>query len=138
MDTYQSPDDDVQGDLTEHPQYDIVLKMVLWGEKREDIYHRMKVNGLTGSGADALYSLAWKDRVQTIRAVYSQRLLKGAAVIVGGIATFVAYWHGMGSIPKVLIYGCSGATAIGLWKFVDGIIGYLMAETKEGSVAEDF
>jgi len=32
----------------DHPYYTLVLKMVLWGETREDVYHRLAVNGVEG------------------------------------------------------------------------------------------
>jgi len=138
MNPNQSPNDGFRTDPSEHPQYDIVLKMILWGEKREDVYHRMSVNGLTGEGADVLFQHAWADRLQTIRAVYFRRLMLGIALFIAAGIVFVGFWYGLKMIPKTLLYGCFVAWAIGIWKFVDGITGYLMAHKKEGSVAEEF
>jgi len=120
-----------------HRLYDMVLKMVLWGEKKEDVYHRLEVNSVTGTTADLLYAHAWGERIATIRAAYRHKVLIGAGLIVGGLAVFSACWFGLHFIPRVLMMICFGAVGIGAWKTIDGLAGYVMAGKRQGSVTEE-
>ncbi|MGC4016218.1 MAG: hypothetical protein QM755_17105 [Luteolibacter sp.] len=148
MDPYTAPDaplDDPakaeaipDAGVEEHHLYAMVLKMVLWGEKKEDVYHRLDVNGVTGPAADLLYNHARADRIATIRDAYRKKVFIGIGLILAATVTFCAFWWGLGFIPRRrLLYGCFAALGIGLWKFIDGLAGYLMAGTKEGSVDGD-
>jgi hypothetical protein len=121
----------------DHPHYDLVLKMVLWGESRDDVYRRLAVNGVTGEFADRLYEHARADRIRTIRGDYSRKLLIGLGLILAAVVIFCACWFGLGFIPRILLYACFAALGIGAWKAIDGFLGYIMAPSKTGSVADD-
>jgi len=123
-------------DLTEYRFYNLVLKMVLWGESRQDIYNRLAVNNVPEELADRLYEHARADRIRTIRSDCSHDLLIGLGLIVASVATFCGCWFGLGFIPRILLYGCFAALGIGSWKFIDGLTGYLMASSKTGSVSD--
>jgi len=120
-----------------HPYYDLVLKLVLWGESRDDVYQRLAVNGITGGIADRLYAQARTDRIQTIRGDYSRKFLMGVGLILSAVGIFSVCWFGLGFIPRILLYACFAVLGIGSWKSIDGLCGYLMAPSKTGSVADE-
>jgi hypothetical protein len=121
----------------DHPQYGIVLKMVMWGEDRDEIFHRLSVNGVPDGVAQRLHAHAREDRLRTIRGVYSRRFLVGMALIVAAVAVFVGFWFYLEFIPRIILFCCIVALGIGSWKFIDGLAGYLMAPSQKGSVADD-
>ncbi|MFD0892921.1 hypothetical protein KBB96_15995 [Luteolibacter ambystomatis] len=147
MDPYTSPNAPLEdpakagtipdAGVEEHRLYAMVLKMVLWGEKKEDVYHRLEVNNVTGPTADLLYNHARADRIATIRDACRKKFLIGIGLILAATVTFCSFWWGLGFLPRLLLYGCFAALGIGLWKTIDGLAGYLMAGTKEGSVEGD-
>ena len=124
-------------DPADHPHYGFVLKMVLWGEDREEVYSRLAVNGVTAGVADRLYEHARADRIRTIRDDYTRKLLIGLGLILAAVVIFSTCWFGLGFIPRILLYACFAAVGIGGWKSIDGLAGYLMAPGKTGSVADD-
>jgi hypothetical protein len=128
-DSHLNPDD--------HPYYDLVLRMVLWGESRDDVFRRLAVNGVTGIVAGRLYDQARADRIQTLRRDYSRKFLVGVGIIVAAVVIFSGCWFGLGFIPRILLYACFAAIGLGAWKAIDGLSGYLMAPGKTGSVADD-
>jgi hypothetical protein len=128
-DAHLSPD--------EHPHYNLVLRMVLYGESRDEVFRRLAVNGVAEAVAGQLYDQARADRIRTIRSDYSLKLLVGVGLIAGALVIFCVCWFGLGFIPRILLYACFTALGIGSWKAIDGLSGYLMAPSKTGSVAED-
>jgi hypothetical protein len=147
MNPYTSPNEpsdveegdvhDSHSDPDDHPHYNLVLRMVLWGETREEVCHRLAVNGVTGLVADRLYEHARADRIRTIRGDYSRKLLIGMGLILSAVVIFSVCWFGLGFIPRILLYACFAALGIGSWKAIDGLSGYLMAPSKTGSVADN-
>ena len=121
----------------DHPLYDLVLRMVLWGEERDEVYRRLEVNGVYGEVADRLYEQARADRIRTIRSDYTRKLLIGVVLILAAATAFSVCWYGLGFIPRILLYGSFAALGIGSWKFIDGLSGYLMAPNKTGSVSDE-
>ena len=144
MNPYKTPneestiEDGVNGesvaDLTEHRSYNLVLKMVLWGDSREDVFHRLSVNKVPDDLAHLLYEHARQDRVRTIRSDCTSDILTGLGLIVLTSVFFCGFWFGLSFIP--LLYGCFAALGIGLWKFTNGIADYLMAPNKKGSLVD--
>ncbi|MEO5713600.1 MAG: hypothetical protein ABIT37_08925 [Luteolibacter sp.] len=124
-------------ELSDHPLYAFVLRMVLWGEKREDVYRSLEVNGITGGMADRLYAHAMADRIRTIRSDCTRKLLIGVGLVVAAVVTFSLCWFGLGFIPRFLLCACFVALGIGSWKSIDGAAGYLMATARTGSVTEE-
>lgn len=121
----------------EHPHYNLVLRMVLWGESRDEVLRRLAVNGVAEADACQLYEQARADRIRTIRSDYRRKLLVGLGLMAGTLMMFCVCWFGLGFIPKILLYACFAAFGIGSWKAIDGLSGYLMAPSKTGSVADD-
>ena len=123
-------------EAVEDPHYERTLRMVLWGEKREDVYHMLSVNGVTGERADAIYTAAFRERVGVIHSECRRKSAIGLGFIILSIAIFCGLWFGMGFIPRILI-GATGAGFLwGSWKFIDGFAGMMMAAKKEGPVTE--
>ena len=131
-----SSSDVVTSDLSEHPRYDGVLTMVLWGEPKEDVFARMKTNKVTPDLADLLYSHAHKERVALIRTENRSKILLGLASFVLGVVVFCLLWFGLGIIPRIVVGGCFLAGVFGSWKVIDGLVGYTTAQSKKGSVAD--
>lgn len=123
-------------EIEEHPLYAGILRMVIWGEERGKVYERMEVNKVPADIADQLYAIAWKDRIRTIRTDTFRQAMIGLGLIVASIATFSLCWFGLGFIPKILLWGCFAAVGIGSWKAINGLVGYLMASSKTGSLAD--
>jgi len=124
-------------DPTEEPLYEMILGKVLWGEAREEVFHSLAVNGITGERAERIYAAAWEERLTVIRRDYARKAGFGLLLILGAVAIFCFFWFGVRVIPRLLLYLCAGMLGVGAWKAIDGIAGMLMAGSKEGSVAED-
>lgn len=124
-------------DPTEEPLYEMILSKVLWGEPREDVFHRLGVNGITGERAERIYAAAWGERLRVIRRDYARKAGMGLLLIVGAAGIFCFFWFGVQGIPRLLLYVCAGMLGVGAWKAIDGIAGMLMAGSKGGSVADD-
>ncbi|RYD75555.1 MAG: hypothetical protein EOP84_18110 [Verrucomicrobiaceae bacterium] len=90
------------------------------------------MSGITGFTTDRLYQHAWDDRVRTIRKEQSGKLFLGNGLIVAAVGTFCFCWLVLYFIPKILFYACVIALAVGSWKLIDGLAGYLMAVNKKG------
>ncbi|RYD23750.1 MAG: hypothetical protein EOP88_02990 [Verrucomicrobiaceae bacterium] len=147
MNPYQSPehpseavpphDTPFSGDPEEHPLYDMIHRMVIWGEDKAEVHKRMEVNGVTGLAADSLYQHAWNDRIRSIRKEQSGKLFLGIGLTVAAVGTFCFCWFVLHFIPRILLYVCIVALAIGSWKLIDGLAGYLMAENKKGPLHDE-
>jgi hypothetical protein len=137
-DAEDGADPELALDPGDHPHYAFVLKMVLWGEDRDEVFHRLAVNGVPDRVAERLYEHARADRLRTLRRDSARKLIGGLALVIGAVAIFSSCWFGLGFIPQILLYGCFGAAGYGLWKAIDGLAGVLMASSKTGSIAEDF
>ncbi|MDA8975265.1 hypothetical protein N9F50_01630 [Akkermansiaceae bacterium] len=119
----------------EHPRYNLIHKMVLWGEPKEAVMKRLAVNNVTGAEAELLYHHARKDRIATIRQEYRKKMKIGAFILAGTILYFVVSMVTMNTV--VVPYALLAAVAIGMWQIVNGVSGFMMAESKQGSVADD-
>lgn len=141
MDPYASPkhfdEDEALCDPTNHRHYELILKMVLWDEPKEKIDQKLRANKVPPAVAGQIYDHARSERVRFIRREYFKKLVQGLLLLGAATATFIGCWFGLNFIPKALLYGCIIATATGLWKLVDGTIGFFMAEKKNGSVADE-
>ena len=111
--------------------------MVFWDEPKEKIDQKMRVNEVPPAVAEQIYSHARRERVRFIRSEYFKKLVQGLFLLGAAAATFIGFWFGLSFIPKIVLYGCFSATAFGLWKLVDGTIGFLMAERKNGSISDE-
>jgi len=113
--------------------YQGLLRMVLWGEPKEDVLQKARVNGLGAEEAENLYQKAIKERIRVIRSEYRRKALSGLLVIAGSVALFsvVAVTTG-----RAYVIWLALGVAYGLWKAIDGFSGILMAANREGSVGD--
>lgn len=135
--------------VEDEPQYDVVLKMVLWDEDRDAIFHRLKVNGVEGERAKAIYDAARSERIKILRADGFKGLLMG----VGGLLLAVVIYfvfnldeldagefgdgvNGTAVLPWLLGFVAAVAGAFGVWKATQGITEILFAPMKKGSIAD--
>jgi hypothetical protein len=135
--------------IEDEPQYDVVLKMVLWDEGREAIFYRLKVNGVEGKRAEGIYKAARRERVAAIRSGGRRDLLIGVILIaICAAATFglgldkLSFTHfseGLGEVlllPWLITLLVVICFAFGLWKCLRGVTEMLLAPSKTGSIAD--
>lgn len=121
-----------------HPLYEAILKMVLWGEDRASVFDRLRVNGVDGAEAERMYQTAHRERVMTFRQEFKKRIGLGIVLMTGGALVFSVLWFELRFIPRIVLYACGISIGLGLWKFTNGLVGFLTAGTRQGSVADDF
>ena len=135
--------------VEDEPQYEIVLKMVLWDEDRAAIFHRLKVNGVEDERAKSIYAKARSERIKILRAEGLKSLLMGC----GGMALAIGIYfifnldelsaaefgdgvNGTAVLPWLLGFLGAVAGAFGVWKATEGITDVLFASMKKGSIAD--
>jgi hypothetical protein len=124
-------------DPTEEPLYEMILGKVLWGEPREEVFHRLSVNGITGERAERIYAAAWSERLTVTRRDYARKAGLGLLLLMGAGAIFCFFWFYVRAISRNVVIGLVAMLGVGAWKAIDGIAGMIMAGSKEGSVADD-
>lgn len=141
MDPYESPkhfdEDETFGNPTNHRHYELILKMVLWDEPKEKIDQKLRTNKVPPAVAEQIFNHARDERIALIRSEYLKKLILGLILLGAAAATFIGCWFGLHFIPRALLYACFVASAVGLWRVVDGTTGFCMAEKKRGSVADE-
>ena len=142
MDSYEtpsSPDSDLRlVDPTTHRNYEVILKMVLWDEPKEKIDQKMRVNKIPPVIAEQIYQHARADRIRTIRQHYLKRALLGFFVVL--LSSGSLLWSVLKTLgaENQIVFIWFAPMAWGFWKFFNGTCGFLMADKKTGSVADDF
>lgn len=117
--------------------YQDVLRMVLWGEPKEDVMRKLEVNGFTGDAADQLYSRAFMERLAEIFATCRRKILIGWLMIAGGVGLFCVFWFVLRFTTNWVIALSAMGLGFGTWRVIDGFAGILTAKTREGSVTDD-
>ena len=117
--------------------YQDVLRMVLWGEPKDDVMRKLEVNGFTGDAADRLYARAFGGRLAEIFATCRRKIRTGALLIAGGIGLFCICWFVFYFTSRLVITFSLLGLGFGAWKVIDGFAGILTAKTREGSVTDD-
>jgi len=113
--------------------YDGILRMVLWGEPKEDVYHKLTVNGIHGEEADRLYQRAMDERIGTIRSKCWRKIWIGLGSIVGSLILFFVVMTVFYRAYPIFLVGA----LYGVWKLGDGMSRYFFAPRMGGSVADD-
>lgn len=135
--------------VDEEPQYDVVLKMVLWGEGSEAIFHRLKVNGIEGDRARLIYKKARMERLRIIRGEGFKSFLLGLVLLAAGagiyhfcklgdlnLEEFGDGVNGIPFLPWLLGFLAVILGFLGLWKSGWGAFEILFATSKRGSVGD--
>lgn len=117
--------------------YQDVLRMVLWGEPKEDVMRKLEVNGFTGDAADRLYVRAFGERLAEIHATCRRKIRTGALLIACGVALFCICAFVFHFTSRLIVTLSLMGLGFGAWKLIDGFAGILTAKTREGSVTED-
>lgn len=135
--------------VKDEPQFEVVLKMVLWDEDREVIFRRLEVNKVTGERAELIYRAARAERVKSLRidglkglGLGLSCLLIAGACYFGfrldelGVSRFADGFIGLPFLPWFLGFFAAILLAFGIWKMVQGSIEILFASMKKGSIAD--
>lgn len=119
--------------------YNATLRGVLWGDPEEEIMKRLRVNGFSDDVASQMYRRAWRERISAIRSVYWKRIWIGGVALAIGVASYVSLFQ---LTEGYTVYGKRSsilpglAVLFGAWKFIDGLTGVLMANSRTGPVSE--
>lgn len=119
--------------------YDGVLRQVLWGDARDEIMHRLEVNGVMGDDADKIFHRAMRERIATIRGGCWHRIVRGGLLLAIGIGLFAVIailTEGFVVFNILTILVPTGVTAFGAWRFFGGVIGALTASSRTGPISE--
>jgi hypothetical protein len=119
--------------------YEGTLRQVLWGEGRDEVMHRLQVNGIAGSEADRLFDRAMRERISMIRGGYWRRITRGGLVLAIGVGLFsgiglLTEGYSVFNLLTIAVPAC--VTAFGAWRFFGGVIGVLTAASRTGSISE--
>ena len=117
--------------------YQDVLRMVLWGDPKDDVMRKLGVNGFTGDAADRLYARAFGERLAEIFATCRRKIRIGALLIACGVGLFCICAFVFHFTSRLIVTLSLMGLGIGAWKLIDGFAGILTAKTREGSVTED-
>jgi hypothetical protein len=117
--------------------YQDVLRMVLWGEPKDDVMRKLGVNGFAGDAADRLYARAFGERLAEIFASCRRKILIGMLMIASGVGLFCICWFVLRFTSNWVIALSAMGLGFGTWKVIDGFAGILTAKTREGSVTDD-
>ncbi len=109
--------------------------MVIWDEPREDVFHRLEVNGIAEAEAQQMYAKARAERMGMIRSdsIKKAALGFGLLLLAGACGVFLY----MGAVIRPLLVLNAAATVFGLWFFSKGLFYFFFAHTKNGSLADD-
>jgi hypothetical protein len=111
-------------------------RMVIWGEPRADVLHRLEVNGIPAEEAQQMYERALTERVSILRTQAVKQVVQGLGLLIAAFFFFNRVADGTigisrGGISAVLLTGCLGA-----WRFFKGLFGCLLARSREGSLTD--
>lgn len=121
----------------EEAVYQIIFKMVLWDENKDDIFTKLAANGYDGAVAERLYQRARAGRISLIRRGSVRTAGKGILWLALGSGLFALFWFKLGGITHRLLWLVAVAVLYGFWKLTEGVAGFIMAGQKTGSLADD-
>lgn len=121
----------------DHPQYAVVFKMVLWGDPREEIENRLRVDGISGSVAERIFARAQAGRVATIRAYAFRKILFGCMLLLLTTVVFCFSSFVLNFFGNYRFALWATGFGVGAWKTIDGTAAWFMAPSKTGPVADD-
>lgn len=111
--------------------YQDILRAVIWGSKKEDVFHTLAVNDITGDRAEELYQKARKERISLLRSEGVRKAISGALLILASIFMLCIFYK-----LGVIIVLAIATFFLGAWRMVSGTVEFVLAPTKKGSIAE--
>ncbi len=117
--------------------YENVLREVIWGTERDEVFQLLQANGIAGQPAEQMFQRARNERVALLRNEGIHKAVKGLLLIAAGVALFCGFWYGLGWIMRPVIVISGLLCAWGIWWAVGGTMEVILAPTKRGSVATD-
>ncbi len=121
--------------ISQHPNYNLILFMVLSGEPKEKVDTCMRLNKIEFNTSKRMYTLALNQRVSFIRSIAVKKITLGILILFLAVTLFCSISFGLGSIPKAVLVTCIIGFSISLWKVTDGLIAYVFAKSRKGSLA---
>ncbi len=112
-------------------------RMVIWGEPRADVIHRLEVNGIPPEEAQQMYERALSERVFLLRTEAFKQTFQGLGLMLAALFLFIQLAEGSGAISRYGISAILLTGFFGTWRFFKGIFGCLFARSREGSLADD-
>ena len=114
--------------------YETVLRSVIWGTERSEVFHTLQVNGVVGERAEQMFQRAWKERLASIRGEGFQKAAKGAVLLAGAGALFCVFWFGLGAVTKAIFVVCALMGIGGAWLLLGGVLDVVLAPAKKGPI----
>lgn len=111
--------------------------MVIWDEPRDDVLHRLEVNGITGLKAQQMYEKARAERVAIIRKESIRKAAFGLGLLLVGCGLLFGFAIGLGVVIRPVLALGAAAAVFGLWYFSKGLFYIFFAHAKEGSLADE-
>lgn len=111
-------------------------RMVIWGEPRADILHRLEVNGIPADEALQMYERALTERVSILRTDAFKKAAQGLGLMLAAVYAFNRLVEGSGAVSRYEISGILLTGFFGTWLFFKGLFGWIFARSHEGSLTE--
>ena len=121
----------------EHRLYQVILKQVLWDEDEAKIRKRLQVNEVSAEEAEAIYQAARKERVHLLRSRSRELIFMGLFALIAGCVVCGGFWYRLGAIHIGVLSGSGVFVVAGLALILKGLLDYLRAPRKGGSVADE-
>ena len=121
----------------EHRLYQVILKQVLWDEDEAKIRKRLQVNEVSAEEAEAIYQAARKERVHLLRSRSRELIFMGLFALIAGCVVCGGFWYRLGAMHIGVLSGSGVFVVAGLALILKGLLDYLRAPRKGGSVADE-
>lgn len=112
-------------------------RMVIWGEPRADVIHRLEVNGIPSDEARQMYERALSERASLLRTEAFKQTVQGLGLLIVALYFFFRLIEGSGTISRHGVSAILLTGFFGVWRFFKGLFGCLFARSREGSLADD-
>ena len=116
--------------------YRDILQMVIWGSPEDEVMHKLEINEITGDRARELYRQARRERIVLVRSDAVRLAVKGGLLLAGGIGLFCFFWFELEFTTRLIMVLSALACIVGGWRLLSGVMEFILAPTKQGSIAE--
>lgn len=109
-------------------------RMVIWGESRADVLHRLEVNGIPADEARQMYERALNERASLLKTGAIRKALGGLGLLLTSVYFFNLLSQGAGTVSSQSVSAVLLIGFLGIWLFFKGLLGCLSARSREGSL----